>query len=247
MLLKRIWVMTMSKLLEINGLYSGYGDVKVLNDISLFVEEGEIVSIVGANGAGKTTLMRTISGQLPATAGEIKLVGENVEHLPAHKIAEKGIIQVPEGRKLFPYMTVHENLLIGSTMKHVRKSREKNLQYIYELLPRLKERETQIASTLSGGEQQMLAIGRALMENPKILMLDEPSLGLSPLLVGTVFDLIKTIAKAGTTVMLVEQNVKQALKISKRTYVLENGVVAMEGLSSDLINNPHVKKAFLGL
>lgn len=239
--------MTMSKLLEINGLYSGYGDVKVLNDISLFVEEGEIVSIVGANGAGKTTLMRTISGQLPATAGEIKLVGENVEHLPAHKIAEKGIIQVPEGRKLFPYMTVHENLLIGSTMKHVRKSREKNLQYIYELLPRLKERETQIASTLSGGEQQMLAIGRALMENPKILMLDEPSLGLSPLLVGTVFDLIKTIAKAGTTVMLVEQNVKQALKISKRTYVLENGVVAMEGLSSDLINNPHVKKAFLGL
>ena len=174
-------------------------------------------------------------------------MGENVEHLPAHKIAEKGIIQVPEGRKLFPYMTVHENLLIGSTMKHVRKSREKNLQYIYELLPRLKERETQIASTLSGGEQQMLAIGRALMENPKILMLDEPSLGLSPLLVGTVFDLIKTIAKAGTTVMLVEQNVKQALKISKRTYVLENGVVAMEGLSSDLINNPHVKKAFLGL
>lgn len=239
--------MTMSKLLEINGLYSGYGDVKVLSDVSLFVEQGEIISVVGANGAGKTTLMRTISGQLTATAGEIKLMGERVEQLPAHNIAEKGIIQVPEGRKLFPYMTVHENLLIGSTMKHVRKDREKNLQYIFELLPRLKEREKQVASTLSGGEQQMLAIGRALMENPKILMLDEPSLGLSPLLVGTVFDLIKTIAKAGTTVMLVEQNVKQALKISQRTYVLENGVVAMEGLSSDLIDDPYVKKAFLGL
>lgn len=239
--------MTMSKLLEIKDVYSGYGDVKVLNDVSLFVEEGEIVSIVGANGAGKTTLMRTISGQLPITEGEIWLQDERVDHLPAHKIAEKGIIQVPEGRKLFPYMTVHENLLIGSTMKHVRQSREDNLNYIYELLPRLKEREKQIARTLSGGEQQMLAIGRALMENPKILMLDEPSLGLSPLLVSTVFDLIKTIAKSGTTVMLVEQNVKQALKISKRSYVLENGVVAMEGLSSDLINNPHVKKAFLGL
>ena len=239
--------MTMSKLLEINGVYSGYGDVKVLNDITLHVEEGEIVSIVGANGAGKTTLMRTISGQLPATAGEIKLMGEVVSHLPAHKIAEKGIIQVPEGRRLFPSMTVHENLLIGSTMKHVRKDREKNLAYIYELLPRLKEREKQIASTLSGGEQQMLAIGRALMENPKILMLDEPSLGLAPVLVSTVFELIQTIAAAGTTVMLVEQNVKQALKISKRTYVLENGVVAMEGPSSELIDDPYVKKAFLGL
>jgi len=239
--------MTMSKLLEINGVYSGYGDVKVLSDITLHVEEGEIVSIVGANGAGKTTLMRTISGQLPATAGEIKLMGEVVSHLPAHKIAEKGIIQVPEGRRLFPSMTVHENLLIGSTMKHVRKDREKNLAYIYELLPRLKEREKQIASTLSGGEQQMLAIGRALMENPKILMLDEPSLGLAPVLVSTVFELIQTIAAAGTTVMLVEQNVKQALKISKRTYVLENGVVAMEGPSSELIDDPYVKKAFLGL
>jgi len=239
--------MTMNKLLEINGVYSGYGDVKVLSDITLHVEEGEIVSIVGANGAGKTTLMRTISGQLPPTAGEIKLMGERVDQLPAHKIAEKGIIQVPEGRRLFPSMTVHENLLIGSTMKHVRKDRQKNLDYIYELLPRLKERENQISSTLSGGEQQMLAIGRALMENPKILMLDEPSLGLSPLLVSTVFDLIKTISAAGTTVMLVEQNVKQALKISKRTYVLENGVVQMQGLSSELIDDPHVKKAFLGL
>lgn len=239
--------MTMSKLLEINGVYSGYGDVKVLSDITLHVDEGEVVSIVGSNGAGKTTLIRTISSQLHLTAGEIKLLGENVEHLPAHKIAAKGIVQVPEGRRLFPSMTVQENLLIGSTMKHVRKDRQKNLEYIYNLLPRLKEREKQIASTLSGGEQQMLAIGRALMENPKILMLDEPSLGLSPLLVGTVFDLIKTISAAGTTVMLVEQNVKQALRISQRTYVLENGVVAMQGPSSELIDDPYVKKAFLGL
>ncbi len=237
----------MSKLLEIEGVCSGYGDVKVLHDINLCVEEGEILSVVGANGAGKTTLMRTISGQLPTTAGEIRFMGEAVNHLPAYKIAERGIIQVPEGRRLFPYMTVHENLLIGSTMKHVRASREKNLQYIYQLLPRLKERERQVASTLSGGEQQMLAIGRALMENPRILMLDEPSLGLSPLLVSTVFELIQTIAKAGTTVLLVEQNVKQALKISSRAYVLENGVVAMNGPSSELIDNPYVKKAFLGL
>ena len=234
-------------LLEIKGVHSGYGDVKVLHDINLYVEEGEILSVVGANGAGKTTLMRTISGQLPVTAGEILLHGTPVQHLPAHKIAAEGIIQVPEGRRLFPYMTVHENLLIGSTMKHVRADRQKNLEYIYTLLPRLKERETQMANTLSGGEQQMLAIGRALMENPKILMLDEPSLGLSPLLVGTVFDLIKTISAAGTTVLLVEQNVKQALKISQRTYVLENGVVAMEGPSSELIDDPYVKKAFLGL
>lgn len=235
------------KLLEINKLNSGYGDIQVLKDITLYIEEGEVVSIVGANGAGKTTLMKTISGQLRAYSGEILLTGEHVEHLPAHEIAARGIIQVPEGRRLFPYMTVYENLLIGSTMKHVRGARQKNLDYIFALLPRLKERGNQVASTLSGGEQQMLAIGRALMENPKVLMLDEPSLGLSPLLVGTVFDLIKTISSAGTTVMLVEQNVKQALKFSKRTYVLENGAVAMEGLSSELIDNPHVKKAYLGL
>jgi len=235
------------KLLTINNLNSGYGDVHVLRDISLYVEEGEIVSIVGANGAGKTTLMKTISGQLTPYSGEIILGDEHMEKLPAHQIAAKGIIQVPEGRRLFPQMTVYENLLVGSTMKHVRADRQKNIDYIYELLPRLKERAGQIAKTLSGGEQQMLAIGRALMENPRILMLDEPSLGLSPLLVSTTLDLIKTIAEQGTTVLLVEQNVKQALKLSQRTYVLENGAIAMEGNSEDLISNPHVQKAYLGL
>lgn len=235
------------KLLELKNVNSGYGDVHVLRDISLYVDEGEIVSIVGANGAGKTTLMKTISGQLVPYSGEILLEGKNTEHLPAHEIAAQGIIQVPEGRRLFPQMSVHENLLIGSTMKHVRGDRQKNLDYVYNLLPRLKERENQTAKTLSGGEQQMLAIGRALMENPKILMLDEPSLGLSPILVSTVFDLIKTIANQGTTVLLVEQNVKQALKFSKRAYVLENGRIAMEDVSENLISNPHVQKAYLGL
>ena len=235
------------KLLEINNVNSGYGDVQVLRDVSLYVEEGEIVSVVGSNGAGKTTLMKTISGQLTPYSGEIHLLGQRVDQLPAYKIAAQGIVQVPEGRRLFPFMTVRENLLIGSTMKHVRADRAKNMEYVYELLPRLKERENQIAKTMSGGEQQMLAIGRALMEAPKILMLDEPSLGLSPLLVGTVFDLIRTISAQGTTVLLVEQNVKQALKLSQRTYVLENGAVSMEGKSADLINDPHVQKAYLGL
>lgn len=235
------------KLLTINNLNSGYGDVHVLRDISLYVEEGEIVSIVGANGAGKTTLMKTISGQLTPYSGEILLGDEHMEKLPAHQIAAKGIIQVPEGRRLFPQMTVYENLLIGSTMKHVRADRQKNIEHIYTLLPRLKERSNQLSKTLSGGEQQMLAIGRSLMENPRILMLDEPSLGLSPLLVSTILDLIKTIAEQGTTVLLVEQNVKQALKLSKRTYVLENGTIAMEGSSEELISNPHVQKAYLGL
>lgn len=238
--------MTM-KLLTINNLNSGYGDVHVLRDISLYVEEGEIVSIVGANGAGKTTLMKTISGQLTPYSGEILLGDEHMEKLPAHQIAAKGIIQVPEGRRLFPQMTVYENLLIGSTMKHVRADRQKNIERIYTLLPRLKERSNQLSKTLSGGEQQMLAIGRSLMENPRILMLDEPSLGLSPLLVSTILDLIKTIAEQGTTVLLVEQNVKQALKLSKHTYVLENGTIAMEGSSEELISNPHVQKAYLGL
>ena len=191
------------KLLTINNLNSGYGDVHVLRDISLYVEEGEIVSIVGANGAGKTTLMKTISGQLTPYSGEILLGDEHMEKLPAHQIAAKGIIQVPEGRRLFPQMTVYENLLIGSTMKHVRADRQKNIERIYTLLPRLKERSNQLSKTLS--------------------------------------------AEQGTTVLLVEQNVKQALKLSKRTYVLENGTIAMEGSSEELISNPHVQKAYLGL
>lgn len=238
--------MTM-KLLTIKNLHSGYGDVKVIKGISLEINSGEIVSIVGANGAGKTTLLNTISGVITANSGEISFDGQRIEQLPPHEITDLGIIHVPEGRKIFPMFTVYENLLIGSTMPRTIKERKNNLERIYELLPRLAERKTQIGSTLSGGEQQMLAIGRALMGMPRILMLDEPSLGLSPKLVSTVFEIIQRINGQGITVVLVEQNVKQALKLSQRAYVLENGMIALEGSSDEIINNPQVKKAYLGL
>ena len=238
--------MTM-KLLTIKNLHSGYGDVKVIKGISLEINSGEIVSIVGANGAGKTTLLNTISGVITANSGEISFDGQRIEQLPPHEITDLGIIHVPEGRKIFPMFTVYENLLIGSTMPRTIKERKNNLERIYELLPRLAERKTQIGSTLSGGEQQMLAIGRALMGMPRILMLDEPSLGLSPKLVSTVFEIIQRINSQGITVVLVEQNVKQALKLSQRAYVLENGMIALEGSSDEIINNPQVKKAYLGL
>lgn len=235
------------KQLTIKGLYAGYGDISVLRDISLEVEKGEILSIVGANGAGKTTLINTVSGIINPTAGEIWFEDQRIDNMAPHMIAELGIIQVPEGRKLFPSMTVYENLLVGSVMPRTRKQRADNLDYVFSLLPKLAERKSQISRTLSGGEQQMLAIGRALMSMPKVLMFDEPSLGLSPLLVSTMFDIVKQINDNGTTVLLVEQNVKQALKLSKRGYVLENGAVAIEGEAADLLDNPHVKKAYLGL
>ncbi len=235
------------KILTIKEINSGYGDVLVLKNVSLVIEEGEVVSIVGANGAGKTTLMNTISGLLQPGSGEIWLGEQRIDHLPPHQITELGVVQVPEGRRIFPFLTVYENLMIGSSLPRARKERSANLEYVYNLLPRLAERKDQIGKTLSGGEQQMLAIGRALMAMPRILMLDEPSLGLSPLLVQTVFEIISKISEQGITVLLVEQNVKQALRLSKRGYVLENGAVSLEGPSSELLNNPHVKKAYLGL
>jgi len=235
------------KLLSIKNLNSGYGDVKIIKNLSLEVNKGEVVSIVGANGAGKTTLLKTISGLIPATSGEIWFEDQRIDNLPPHKITELGIIHVPEGRRVFPFFTVYENLLIGSTMPRAQKERKKNLEYVFNLLPRLAERKNQVGSTLSGGEQQMLAIGRALMGMPRILMLDEPSLGLSPLLVQTIFELISTIAKEGITVLLVEQNVRQALKLSDRAYVLENGSISLEGTAGEISNNPDVKKAYLGL
>lgn len=235
------------KILTIKEVNSGYGDVLVLKNVSLSVEEGEVVSIVGANGAGKTTLMNTISGLIQPGSGEIWLGEQRIDQLEPHQITELGVVQVPEGRRIFPFLTVYENLLIGSSMPRARKERSANLEYVFNLLPRLAERKEQIGKTLSGGEQQMLAIGRALMAMPRILMLDEPSLGLSPLLVQTVFEIIARISEQGITVLLVEQNVKQALRLSKRGYVLENGMVSLEGTSSDLLDNPHVKKAYLGL
>jgi branched-chain amino acid transport system ATP-binding protein len=235
------------KMLKIKEIDSGYGDVTVLKNISLDVEEGELVSIVGANGAGKTTLLNTISGLLSAKKGEIWLDDQRIDQLPPHKITEMGIVQVPEGRRIFPLMTVYENLMIGASLPRAKSKRKENLEYVFELLPRLAERKDQVGRTMSGGEQQMLAIGRALMAMPRLLMLDEPSMGLSPLLVSTVFDVISKIGAQKITVLLVEQNVKKALGLSNRGYVLENGFISMEGPSDKLLNNPHIKKAYLGL
>lgn len=235
------------KMLNIKEIDSGYGDVTVLKNISLNVEEGEVVSIVGANGSGKTTLLNTISGILSPKHGEIWLDDQRVDHLPAHKITELGIVQVPEGRRIFPLMTVYENLLIGASLPRAKSKRKENLEYVFELLPRLAERKDQVGRTMSGGEQQMLAIGRALMAMPRLLMLDEPSMGLSPMLVSTVFDIISKIGERNITVLLVEQNVKKALGLSQRGYVLENGYISLEGPSKDLLINPHIKKAYLGL
>ena len=235
------------KLLTINNLNSGYGDIKIIKNVSLEVNSGEIVSIIGANGAGKTTLLKTISGIITPYSGEIKLEDQRIDKLAPHQITDLGIIHVPEGRRIFPMFTVYENLLIGSTMPRTIKERKKNLEYVFELLPRLAERKRQVGSTLSGGEQQMLAIGRALMGMPRVLMLDEPSLGLSPKLVSNVFELISKISNEGITVLLVEQNVKQALILSQRAYVLENGMISLEGSAEDIINDPQVKKAYLGL
>lgn len=235
------------KLLTVKNLNAGYGDIKIIKNLSLEVNEGEVVSIVGANGAGKTTLLKTISGIITPDSGEISLGGQRIDKMAPHQVTDLGIIHVPEGRRIFPFFTVYENLLVGSSLPRTIKARKENLEHVFELLPRLAERKTQIGKTLSGGEQQMLAIGRALMGMPRILMLDEPSLGLSPILVSTIFDLIKKISSEGITVLLVEQNVKQALKLSKRAYVLQNGMVSLEGTAEEVINNPQVKKAYLGL
>lgn len=234
-------------LLKIEEISVFYGEMCALRNVSASVEEGEIVSIVGANGAGKSTLINTISGILKPKTGTISFNGAEISRLEAHQVVEKGVIQVPEGRRLFPNMTVEENLLLGSYSPATRKNRQANLDKVFDLLPRLAERKKQIARTMSGGEQQMLAIGRALMSEPKLLMFDEPSLGLAPKLVTQVLELIQSIAAQGVTVLLVEQNVQNALELCHRGYVLENGTVGLTGPASELLNNPHIKKAYLGL
>jgi branched-chain amino acid transport system ATP-binding protein len=234
-------------LLKIEEISVFYGEMCALRNVSASVEEGEIVSIVGANGAGKSTLINTISGILKPKTGTISFDGVEISRLEAHQVVEKGVIQVPEGRRLFPNMTVEENLLLGSYTPATRKNRQANLDKVFDLLPRLAERKKQIARTMSGGEQQMLAIGRALMSEPKLLMFDEPSLGLAPKLVTQVLELIQSIAARGVTVLLVEQNVQNALELCHRGYVLENGTVGLTGPASELLNNPHIKKAYLGL
>ncbi len=234
-------------LLRVEHLDYAYGDLKVLWDVSLDVQRGEIVTVVGANGAGKSTTMRTISRLLQPAAGTITFDGVVLNSLPSHRVVELGIIQVPEGRRIFPEMTVLENLRMGSFAKAARKDRAKNLERAFALFPRLAERKEQLGGTMSGGEQQMLAIARGLMANPRLLLLDEPSLGLSPLLVKNIFAIIQEINRQGTTVLLVEQNVYQSLHVSHRGYVMETGRVVRSGTGEALLEDPHVKKAFLGL
>ena len=234
-------------MLKIENLNFAYGDLQVLWDVSLEVKQGEIVTVVGANGAGKSTTLRNVSQLVRPRSGRILFEGKEINRVPSHKVVELGIIQVPEARRIFPEMTVVENLRMGSFVKSVRADRERNMERVFTLFPRLAERKTQLGGTMSGGEQQMLAIGRGLMANPKVLLLDEPSLGLSPLLVKNIFSIIQEINRQGTTVLLVEQNVYQSLHISHRAYVMETGRVVLSGTGAELLADPHVKKAFLGM
>lgn len=233
-------------LLEVKDLQVFYGVIQALKGISFSVEKGEIVTLIGANGAGKTTTMQSIMGLIPARSGEIYYDGKLLNKIPTHKIVHLGMTQVPEGRRVFQELTVYENLMMGAYTKRNKEKIKQDLTWIYDLFPRLKERRKQIAGTLSGGEQQMLAMGRALMSRPELLMLDEPSMGLSPLLVDQVFSIIKEIHKEGTTILLVEQNAGKSLAISDRGYVLENGQIAYQGTGKELMESDDVRKAYLG-
>ena len=233
-------------MLELRNLSSGYGAIEALKSINIRIESGEIVTLIGANGAGKSTTLRNITGLVAATSGEILFEGRRLNGVPTHQITALGISMVPEGRAIFANLTVSENLDMGAYLQKNKAQNAKELERVFKLFPRLKERLKQLGGTLSGGEQQMLAIGRALMSRPRLLLLDEPSLGLAPLLVHTIFSAIDEINKEGTTILLVEQNANAALKHSHRAYVLETGTVVMEGPSSQLAADPRVKEAYLG-
>ncbi len=232
---------------ELREVDVSYGDLPALRGVSLTAAAGEILSVVGANGAGKTTLLRAISGLLRPQAGEILLEGARIHRLPSHAVVERGVMQVPEGRKIFPGLTVRENLDLGAYTPPARSRRRESLDRVRALFPVLAERAGQTAGTMSGGQQQMLAIGRALMACPRLLMLDEPSLGLAPMVVQEIFRIIAEINRAGTTVLLVEQNTRQALALAARSYVLENGQVVLAGSGRELSGNEHVKRAYLGM
>ena len=234
-------------MLTLENLSVSYGDVQVLSDVSLQVNEGEIVALLGANGAGKTTTLKTISGLLRPRAGTIHFKNQPIHEWPAHRIVAAGLAQVAEGRKLFPHMSVLENLQLGSFISEAKRHRAETLAQVFELFPLLSERSTQMAGTLSGGEQQMLAIARALMIRPRLLMLDEPSLGLAPLIVIDIFRVVREISQNGTTVLIVEQNAVQALKLADRGYVLENGRIALSGDGADLLQDERIRAAYLGL
>jgi branched-chain amino acid transport system ATP-binding protein len=232
--------------LRIQDLDFRYGDLQVLWDVSLEVCRGEIVTVLGANGAGKSTTLRNVSRLVRPMRGSILFEDHDLVRMESHEVVDLGVVQVPEGRRIFPEMTVLENLRMGSFPKATRPDRQRNLERAFALFPRLAERQKQLGGTLSGGEQQMLAIGRGLMTNPRLLLLDEPSLGLSPLFVKNIFEIIQEINRQGTTILLVEQNVFQSLRISHRAYVLETGRVVLSGTGEELLGNEHVKKAFLG-
>jgi len=231
-------------MLKVENVNVSYGSVKILWDVDFHINEGEIITIIGPNGAGKTTIAKTIMGLLRPTSGTIEFNRNPIHQAPTHKIVEGGIALVPEGRELFPRMTIMENLQIGA---YTSDEKEDTLEWVFDLFPKLEERQKQSAGTLSGGEQQMLAIARGLMSRPKLLILDEPSLGLAPIMVNKVFEIVKTLNSQGVTVLLVEQNIHHALEASKKGYVLETGRITLEGTSSELLDNNHVKEAYLGM
>jgi branched-chain amino acid transport system ATP-binding protein len=232
--------------MEVQGVSAGYGLTQVLWDISFSVEKGQLVALIGANGAGKTTALKTICGLVRMSAGSIQYNGAVISGKPVHQVVDLGITLVPEGRQLFPKMTVEDNLRAGAYLKRTKPKKARNLARVFELFPRLAERRTQLAETMSGGEQQMLAIGRALMQDPELIMFDEPSLGLSPLLVEEIFRIIKSLHAEGLTIFLVEQNVKQTMKVADYCYVLENGRIVQEGSGKELEADPKVREAYLG-
>lgn len=234
-------------MLKVKGIDVFYGDLQVLWDVTFDVKEREILALVGANGAGKSTTIKTISALLTPKRGTIEFNGIRLDHLPAHKIIKHGIVHAPEGRRLFPEMSVEENLIMGSLYGEAKAKRFETLECMYEIFPVLRQRSRQMAGTLSGGEQQMLAVGRGLMSKPKLMMFDEPSLGLAPIVVQSIFNLVKRINEEGVTVLLVEQNVMQTLAICDRAYVLENGRVVLKGTGRELMHNDHVKEAYLGI
>ncbi|MEZ5815670.1 MAG: ABC transporter ATP-binding protein [Hyphomicrobiaceae bacterium] len=234
-------------MLELSNVSAGYKGFQALFGISMTVQAGEAVAVIGANGAGKTTLLRVISGLLPATGGTMLMQGQDLRAMPAHRIVETGIAHVPESRRLFPRLTVEENLRMGAFIPSARAHFAERLDYVYNLFPRLKERRTQLAGTMSGGEQQMCAIARALMSRPKLILLDEPSMGLAPVIVQQVFDLVRQIRTEGYTVLIVEQNVTQVLKVADRAYLLEVGRIETSGTSAELASSDRIKEAYMGL
>ena len=236
----------MLPLLEVQNLEVNYGVIRALKGISFHVNKGEIVSLIGANGAGKTTTLHTITGLIHPKAGTVLFHGEDITRIPAHKIVTRGLVHVPEGRRIFQNLSVYDNLLLGSYIRKDKAAIEADLKHVFALFPRLEERKTQMAGTLSGGEQQMLAMGRALLSGGEMIVMDEPSMGLSPLLVSEVFEIIQAFREQGKTVLLVEQNAKKAMSISDRVYVLETGSVTINGNASELINDDRIKKAYLG-